>query len=137
MKPLAYTLFTLLFLTFSNLSLGQDEDGMHYGALETFRYWADEDPWEGITVFHGQYWASSHFSKEYILYMELKVPTETAQNFILDNGLEPANDKEKYPSDAPKWFNPSANLKEYAGAQGSKYFIDVHTGHMFMYEVQL
>lgn len=114
------------------------QDGMHYGAKETFRYWAGEDPWEGVTVKNGQYWASAHWTKEYIMYMEVIVPKEIAKHFITDNKLVLTNDKVKYPSDAPSWFKPKKTMKEYkAGSQGSKYFIDLNTGHMFIYEVQM
>ena len=108
-----------------DLMLKQDQEGMHYGANETFKYWAGEEPWEGIDVLNGQYWASSHFTKEYIMYMEVIIPLDMAINFITDNKLEKINDTEKFPNDAPEWFKPTKGCEEYkAGYQGSKYFIN-------------
>ena len=140
MKNLSILFYSFIFLSLSNLSYGQDNKGMHYGATETFKYWAGEDPWEGIDVLNGQYWSSAHFTKEYIMYMEVIVPTEMALNFIKDeyNKLKLTDDEVKFPTDAPEWFKPPSGFKEYKkGNQGSKYFINTETGHMFMYEIQL
>ncbi|MEM6265694.1 MAG: hypothetical protein AAGI38_24540 [Bacteroidota bacterium] len=140
MKKLPIILCLLPFLFLSNMVIGQDNEGMHYGAKETFTYWAGEEPWEGIEVKHGQYWSSAHFSKEYIMYMEVIVPKSTALNFINDshNKLELAGDGVDLPDGAPDWFTPPKSFKVYTREwQGSMYFIDTNTGHMFMYEVQL
>ncbi len=136
MKNIIKSLFLIPVFAVSFTCFAQD--GMHYGAKETFKYWAGEDPWEGIVVLNGQYWSSAHWTKEYIMYMDVKVPIEMALSFIADNGLQATNDDVKFPKDAPEWFNPPKDFKEYkAGNQGSKYFINTETGHMFMYEVQL
>ncbi len=140
LKKISLLLYAFLFLSLTNFSYGQDQEGMHYGAKETFKYWAGEEPWEGIDVRNGQYWSSSHFTKEYIMYMEVIVPIEMALSFINDkyNRLELVDEEVKFPSDAPEWFQPPTNYKEYKGGnQGSKYFINTETGHMFMYEIQL
>lgn len=138
MKSLLILLTIITSQFFSSTSFSQEKDGIHHGAEETFKYWAGEEPWEGIEVFNGQYWASDHFTKEYILYMELKVPVEMAKHFISDNNLQITDDELEIPDDAPQWFNPPKGFKKYrAGSQGSKYFINPETGYMFMYEVQL
>ncbi|CAA6824281.1 MAG: Unknown protein [uncultured Aureispira sp.] len=136
MKHLLILLCSLLFLTISKQAYAQDD--IHYGAEETFQYWAGAAPWEGIEVLNGQYWSSAHWSKEYILYMEVNVPVKMALDFIKDNRLKITADEVKFPEDAPDWFQPLSSFKEYeAGSQGSKYFINTATGHMFIYEVQL
>ena len=128
----------LLTLGLALSSVASAQEGMHFGANETFKYWTGSAPWKGIKVVNGQYWASNHFTKEYKMYMEVKVPINMATNFITDNKLTPIDDKIKYPADAPGWFTPTEICKEYkAGTQGSKYFIDLKTGYMFMYEIQL
>lgn len=74
------------------------------------------------------------------MYMEVIVPTKMADSFINDeyNKLTPTNDLIKYPKDAPTWFSPPKEFKEYKrGNQGSKYFIDTSSGHMYIYEIQL
>lgn len=131
-----------IFFFVSNVTLGQDEEEIHYGAKETFKYWAGEEPWEGIDVKNGQYWSSAHFTKEYIMYMEVILPKDMAQDFITDeyNKLELLEDKYmvNLPDDKPDWFKPPKDFKVYKrGSQGSLYFIDLDTGNMFMYEIQL
>lgn len=136
MQNLIIVLSFFLALAISEQSYGQDD--IHYGAEETFEYWAGAAPWEGIEVLNGQYWSSAHWSKEYILYMEVTVPVKMALDFIEDNHLKTVNDEVKFPKEAPNWFHPSSAFKEYkAGSQGSKYFINTETGHLFIYEVQL
>jgi len=136
MQNLIIVLCFLLALSISEQSYGQID--IHYGAEKTFEYWAGSAPWEGIEVLNGQYWSSAHWSKEYILYMEVTVPVKMALDFIEDNQLETVEDEVKFPEDAPDWFQPLKTFKEYeAGSQGSKYFINTATGHLFIYEVQL
>ena len=138
MKSLYILLIAFIFLSFSNQSFSQQKEAQHFGAEETFKYWAGEEPWEGIEVSNGQYWSSNHYTKEYILYMELKVPVDMAKYFIKDNNLQITDDELELPDDAPDWFKPPKGFKKYkAGSQGSKYFINPETGDMFMYEVQL
>lgn len=140
MKKLPILLISFILLFVSNRSIGQNKEGMHYGAKETFKYWAGEEPWEGIDVKNGQYWSSAHFTKEYIMYMEVIVPKEMALNFINDdyNKLELIEGQVNLPDDAPKWFKPPKDFKIYKrGHQGSLYFIDTDSGYMFMYEVKL
>jgi len=131
-------IFPLFFVT--NISFGQNNNGMHYGAKETFKYWAGEEPWKGIDVKNGQYWSSAHFTKEYILYMELIIPKEMLLDFINDdyNKLELTEDEVSLPSDSPEWFKSPKDFKVYKrGHQGSLYFVNIDTGYMFMYEIQL
>lgn len=108
---------------------------IHVGALETFRYWADAEPTADTQVLNGQYWSSSHFTKEYIMYLELRTPW--AKDFPHDNGLERTDYELQIPTDAPAWFIPPDGFEIWKGSQGSRYFIDPETGHMFIYEVQL
>jgi len=103
--------------------------------IETYKYWADTEVPENTKVLNGQYWSSIHFTKEYILYMEIKAPWFA--DFIRYNSLKKSNKNLKIPSDAPKWFSPKDSINLWTGEQGSLYFIDTINGHMFMYEKQL
>lgn len=137
-----FTLLCIVSFTFAAADSSKtytDESGrlIHVGALETFRYWANEDPPSDFTVLNGQYWKSGHFTKEYIMYMELTVPTDMAKYFCEDNNLKQTKTDLKTPDGSPKWFNPPKGYEVWLGTQGSKYFINPKTGHMFMYEVQL
>tara|TARA_R100000951_G_C2630931_1_gene177627 strand:- start:547 stop:969 length:423 start_codon:yes stop_codon:yes gene_type:complete len=140
MKKAHFLFCSILFLFVTKVSFGQDKEGVHYGANETFKYWAGEEPWEGIDVKNGQYWSSAHFTKEYIMYMEVIVPKDMALSFVNDeyNKLELVEGKINLPDDKPDWFKPPKDFKVYKrGSQGSLYFIDLDTGYMFIYEIQL
>lgn len=105
------------------------------GGLETFRYWAEGEPGSSTEVLNGQYWSSSHFTKEYIMYLELR--SSWAKDFPTENGLQRAVGPLEIPKDAPDWFSPSEDYDVWIGSQGSLYFIDPNSGHMFFHEVQL
>jgi hypothetical protein len=38
---------------------------------ETYMLWSGEKPSNEIEVIRGKYWLSAHFTKEYIMYLEL------------------------------------------------------------------
>lgn len=86
-------------------------------------------------VLNGQYWSSPHFTKEYILYLEMIGPW--VKDFPTTNGLSRAEGKVSIEKDAPAWFTPPDSYEVWVGTQGSLYFIDPGTDHMYMYEVQL
>ena len=109
---------------------------IYVGGLRTYRYWAESDPIPGkVEVLNGQYWSSAHFTKEYIMYLEMK--TIWAMEFAVENGLQRATTEPTLPKNAPVWFDPPKNFEVWTGSQGSLYFIDPESGHMYIYEVQL
>lgn len=108
---------------------------IHLGGPETFRYWAGGEPSSDTEIPHGQYWSSNHFTKEYILYLEIKAPW--VKDFAYENGLHRADSVWTIPNDAPNWFKTPTDHDAWQGDQGSMYFIDKTTGHMYMYEIQL
>jgi hypothetical protein len=105
------------------------------GALPTYRYWAGEDPDGTKKVVNGEYTSYAGPGKEYELYMEIRVKPKLAGHFITDNQL--IKGVYELPLNAPKWFKPPKTFSVWTGRQGSVYFINVKTGHIFMYEVQL
>ncbi len=109
-------------------------DDIHLGGLETYRYWAESEPSSETKVLNGQYMSTSHFTKEYVMYLELEA--KWAKTFAKDNGLHLGESNHAIPNDAPKWFNPPKEYEIWEGSQGSTYFINSNTGHMFIYEVQ-
>jgi len=107
---------------------------------EVYRLWAGEAPPNNVKVLKGKYWQSAHFTKEYIVYMELIAPSQWVQQFIEQNKLKEETEDKEIPVDAPEWFKPPPEdiLWTPSGfRQGSKYFIDSSNTHMFLYEVQL
>jgi len=108
--------------------------------IESYKNWAGELPPKNVKVIHGKYWQSAHWSKEYILYLELQAPSSWIAQFIEQNSLVKAPDNPGFPSDAPGWFNPGKDfriLKQKGFDQGSVYYEDTLAGKVFIYEVQL
>ncbi|MEP6677391.1 MAG: hypothetical protein ABJA78_19680 [Ferruginibacter sp.] len=105
------------------------------GGLATYKFWAGEDPDSTKTIINGEYWTFGHFTKEYKLYMEIKVRPALAKYFITDNNLKPG--KYRMSSEAPKWFRPPKNFEVWMGSQESMYYINTKTGYIYMHEVQL
>ena len=116
-------------------NIPESDNGLHYGGPKTYRYWAGSEVPADTKVINGQYWASGHFTKEYIMYLE--VETEWVKYFAKDNNLQPAIGKVEIAKDAPKWFKPPQSFQVWLGNQGSMYFIDTLTSHMFIFERQL
>jgi hypothetical protein len=108
--------------------------------VEVYNLWSGEMPTKDVEVVHGKYWQSSHWSKEYIMYLELKASSSWRKKFIKQNSLIEDKKTESIPSDAPLWFKPGVNLrtlKQSGFNQGSVYYEDTISGKMFIYEIQL
>jgi hypothetical protein len=132
MKRVAIILF-LIALLFTACSEKRTND-----PVRAYTYWAGEKP-NDIKVINGQYWESAHWSKEYILYMELKATRLWRKEFIKQNNLVVTTDYE-IPDDAPSWFKLNSGFKMWKPSgfdQGSLYLEDSVTEHFFIYEIQL
>ena len=107
--------------------------------IEAYTFWGGEVPKE-VQVIHGKYWQSSHWTKEYILYLELKASASWRKEFIKQNNLVENKESETIPVDAPNWFRPANNCRIYKQSgvsEGSVYYDDTLNGNMFIYEIQL
>jgi hypothetical protein len=110
-------------------------------AFETYRFWAGTDPAKDIDLINGRYWQSSHWTKEYIMYLKTKPTKEWLDSFIKENQL--VIDKRVWtkPEDAPIWFIPSDNSLRYSDGKdfdkGSRYIYDSISGICYIYEIQL
>ena len=116
------------------VAVEEEDDRHHTDALETYRYWAGHDPEEGMQVLHGEYWASSHWSKEYTLYMELRF--DGAEDFVFANKFQRSKEWVNVPAGSPEWFAPRKHYQVWTGELGSVYYLDPKRGHLYMYEVQ-
>lgn len=106
---------------------------------QSYKYWSGSLPPASVKVIHGTYWQSAHWSKEYILYLELQAPTDWMSQFNAQNNLKTTDDA-ALPSDAPSWFVPGKTGKIFKRAgddQGSYYFEDSSARKIFIYEIQL
>jgi hypothetical protein len=110
------------------------DDGHHVGALETYRYWAGEDPDADMQVLNGEYWASAHWSKEYTLYLELRFPR--AKDFVMGKRFKRSMEQ-RVIHGAPDWFDPPADYEVWEGNLGSLYFLHPKKGHIYIFERQL
>jgi hypothetical protein len=110
-------------------------------AKETYEYWAGNEPNENIKILNGRYWQSSHWTKEYEVYLEIKTNSKWIREFIKQNKMKVKTSKEiNLPDDAPDWFKPKIGLKVYEPrdfSQGSIYFADEKKGYIMFYEIQL
>jgi hypothetical protein len=108
---------------------------------KVYEYWAGETPPRNIDLFKGQYRESSHWTKEYIMYLKFKPDYTWWKEFIRQNHISADNGNWTVPDDAPHWFKPSKNSLRYGGGedfdQGSRYFHDTLTGVCYIYEIQL
>jgi hypothetical protein len=105
-----------------------------------YRLWAGEKPSQSLKVLRGKYWQSGHFTKEYIMFMELHAPKDWIEAFVVQNKLKPATEPIALPNDAPAWFKPTSAYKVWEPSdfsQGSAYYVDSSNGHVMIYEIQL
>jgi hypothetical protein len=130
-------------VAFIFLSLGGCIEHKSENPEECYRLWSGEGPPSDIKLLHAKYWQSPHWTKEYILYMELIAPLKWRTEFIEQNHLIRDSSSWSQPSDAPNWFKPPANyigLKLNQSEESSRYFEDTITGNFFYtrfsYEVE-
>jgi hypothetical protein len=107
---------------------------------EAFNYWAGEKPPRDIIIVNGKYWQSSHWTKEYIVYLKLKPGKQWWKDYVVQNNLQIDSGQWTSPSDCPDWFKPTQNCLIYKADDednGSRYFIDTLTGVCYIYEIRL
>ncbi len=131
----------ILISTLTILSLSSCSEINTTNPTEVYKYWTGTNSPSGLEIINGQYWQSSHYSREYIMYLEFKPSENWWNEFLKQNNI--SNDKRdwKLPTDAPTWFKPSENVVRFGGnndfEQGSRYFKDTLTGVCYIYEIQL
>ncbi len=108
---------------------------------ETYKYWSGTNAPSDLELLNGQYWQSSHWTREYIMYLKFKPTDKWWNEFIEQNQISADKGNWIMPSDAPTWFNPSESSIRFGGnsrfEQGSRYFKDTLTGVCYIYEIQL
>jgi hypothetical protein len=107
-------------------------------AEECYMLWAGEKPGKEVCAIHGQFWQSAHFTKEYIVYLELAPTPKWCAAFIKQNSLIKTDNIAILPTDAPAWFTPPQNVNLWKQSSGNTlYMQDRQTGRFFIYEEQL
>lgn len=88
MKQLLAVLFLLMFLSCS--------EKRSTDAEECYRLWSGTKPPKEVKLLNGSYWESPHFTKEYIMFLELEATDEWRKLMKENNKFVPAeNDWEK------------------------------------------
>src|SRR5579863_2630679 len=118
----------LYLFTALTLNIGCSEKNTH-DPFETYKLWSGgEKPPKEVHLIHGKYWQSAHWSKEYIMYLELKAPSKWRNEYIKQNNLVYKKDTTiALEQDAPQWFKPSPTYKVYVPSgfsEGSVYYND-------------
>ena len=109
---------------------------------EVYQLWSGIKPTDEIKVINGKYWESAHWSREYILFLELETDGNFLNKFKKQNNLIIDTTKIDYSiSEKPDWFNPSKKSIKYKINdnldQGSRYYQDSTSNKIFIYEIQL
>lgn len=106
--------------------------------IESYKYWAGNSNLADVEVLNGKYWQSAHFTKEYIVFLQLKSNKAWWDKFLQENKLTISTSKYAIPANTPSWFKPSSTYVQYKGVSNDcYYFRDELTGINFIYEKQL
>lgn len=136
-KLIMKTLLLILLM----LSLNSCSEIKTNNPKETYKYWSGVDAPSDLELLNGQYWQSSHWTKEYIMYLEFKPSEKWWKEFIKQNNILIDKGDWAMPSDVPKWFKPSENSIRFRALsdfdKGSRFFKDTLTNVCYIYEIQL
>lgn len=108
--------------------------------IESYKYWSGAKPTAEIEMVKGQYWQSSHWTKEYILYLKLLPTNVWWGEFVKQNNLVLADKDWNRPHELPDWFQVDDDFEMYKPLNDineSRYFRDTETGECYIYEIQL
>lgn len=107
--------------------------------VDAYTMWAGQKPDSTVTVLHGQYWQSGHWSLEYEVYLEMKVSAAWREAFFEQNQFELSRNRH-LPANAPAWFKPTARYRyreSATSAYGACCFDDPDTGRLFFFDMVL
>src|SRR5690606_26421055 len=80
---------------------------------DSYKHWAGTKPTNDIEVLNGQYWQSAHWTREYILYLQIKPTDKWWDEFVKQNQLQIDKENWTKPSDSPGWFQLRDNIDVY------------------------
>lgn len=105
-----------------------------------FNRWAGYDAPADIKVLHGRYWESAHWTREYIVHLDMEWPKEYVANYISDNHLTPIDSMPPLGADTPEWFAPSPSMRSWSTGAGGNFTVfleDTLTRRVLLFERQL
>jgi len=106
---------------------------------EVYKYWAGRQPGNDVKIIHGKYWESAHWTKEYIMFMELKASKEWIEVYVKQNNLVLDDVADSLTNDSPEWFKPTKDFmvfRQKDKASNSRYYINLKEDRMFIFERQ-
>jgi uncharacterized protein YceK len=133
MKTLTVSILTLLLMTGCSEINTTDP-------VDSYKYWAGTTPPKDLEIVQAKYWQSSHWSKEYILYLRVKPTNEWWNEFVKQNNLTQDNGQWSVPTNSPGWFKLPATGTLYRPENDfydSRFFRDSQTGECYIYDIQL
>lgn len=137
-SPKPHLLIVLLLTIFTFTSCTEIKTS---NAIDTYKYWAGTKPPADLELLNGQYWQSSHWTMEFILYLRFKSTKKWWNEFKKQNSISLDNGNWTVPDDAPTWFKSSNNFVRYRNDgdfdQGSRFFYDSLSGLCYIYVIQL
>lgn len=109
-------------------------------ASECYKLWSGESVPKDVKVINGTYWESAHWSKEYIMFLEMTASKEWRTQFVQQNKMILTDVEWIKPNGIPAWFKPSDSYSQWVSPndkQGSRCFEDSASGKIFIYQIQL
>lgn len=135
----AYIAVSKTYKTVSEI-VKSNNDSTITNPIECYKNWVGEMPPPNVKVIHGTYWESSHFTKEYITFLEIEAPKNWCNELFKANKMIEDTAKISPIIDAPNWFIPNDSCRVWKlpdTFQNSRYFEDTIYGKLFIYEIQL
>jgi len=106
-----------------------------------FKYWSGNTAPSELHLRKAKYWESSHWTKEYVIYLELEPDVELWNDYIKSNSLSINDRKWVKQKGTPTWFNPPSNSTSWSSmnalGQGTRFFKDENSGVCWIYDIQL
>jgi len=106
-------------------------------AQKAYLNWTNEAPPKEVKVIDGKYWQSGHWTREYEVFLHLKVSREWSYEYVKQNGLRSDSSMWVETKETPIWFKPSTRLKHYSAGNTSQYFWDSAGNECYLHELQL
>ncbi len=106
---------------------------------EVYKLWSGRKPTSEVKIIHGKYWESEHWSKEYMMFLEMKASKDWVEGFVEQNRLLRDTTRTEI-AHHPGWFAPSRGFLVFRRENdfnGSRYYFNLKQDHIFIFETQL
>jgi hypothetical protein len=127
------------------IAIGNPNAGTWYDDPKNWNRAFGEDLPKDLSMVHSYYWASDHFTHEYIYFFEVKASNQWLEAFLKESEVvqvssEKARRFEVHYDGTPDWFVPEPvgnyDVWDKIGYYGS-IWVKKSNGHIYFYGVQL